>query len=201
MNCAQARKLLEEHFEGTLAEPLSRQLAAHLDECAPCAAELLQIGTIASALAAVPHAVPSADLMHAISARVRELPSPAEDYTLAGRWHKLAVTAASCLAVFGVTLLLLHLMWQGSASPLHPFLAWIGARAGFLTDWLASASLLLVAFYEVALGIGDALRLAGAAVAPTVGLYAAAEIGVLLGLILLFHRSRKWAFTQATLLA
>ncbi|HEY6547331.1 MAG TPA: zf-HC2 domain-containing protein [Vicinamibacteria bacterium] len=62
MTCARAEELLSDHQEGTLAEPLRRELEKHLAGCAACRALREELAFVATALGEYPDLLPSSTL-------------------------------------------------------------------------------------------------------------------------------------------
>lgn len=200
MKCAQVQDLLDEYFEGTLTEPLRRQLAAHLDHCPVCAAQLAQIASIASALAALPRAEPTQDLPRLISSRLAVLPSPAARHTFLSAWRRLTLVTAASVAILAAMLYLTRFLWQTTPSPFRSLVAWVGAQAIALNNCLAAAFQVAGTLWEALRKFADALGLAGIAVAPTLGLYAALEVAILLMAVLVLRRARQRSLARLTLL-
>ena len=200
MKCAQVQDLLDEYFEGTLAEPLRRQLDAHLEQCQACAAELAQITRVASALAAVPQAEPSQDLPGLISSRVAQLPSLSARRTLLPGWRRLTLISAASVAVLAGVLYLSRFMFQTTPSPFQSLVAWLGTQALALKGCTSAAFRVAGTLWEALRSFADALGLAGMAAAPTVALYAALEVALLLATVLLLSRARQRGLARLTLL-
>ncbi len=200
MKCAQVRHLLDEYLDGTLTDLLSRQLAAHLEQCPACGAELAQITSIASALAAVPQAEPSQDLPRLISSRVAQLPSPSARRTLLSGWRRLTLITAASVALLAGVLCLYRFISHAAPSPLHSLLAWLGAQVVALNDCLTAAFQVAVTLWEALRSFAEALGLAGMAAAPTVALYAVLEVALLLATVLLLCRARQRGLARLTLL-
>ena len=190
MDCSHVGPLLDEYFEGTLPPRPAAEVHSHLPTCPDCAAELRQIEMIAAALEAVPRVAPAADLLRAISLRTAELPSPAARRTAAG-WRWLAVVAALSMAGLGlVSYLLPLLVSEGLAS--HLSLARFAENAAVVAQsWLAAGPDILVALRGELADLAQGCSLAARAVAPTLGIYAAAELGILMALVLVLQASRR----------
>ena len=190
MDCSHVRPLLDEYFEGTLPPHPTAEVHSHLSTCPHCAAELRQIEMISAALEAVPRAAPAADLLRAISLRTAELPAPVARRTAAG-WRWLAVIAALSMAGLGLaTYLLPLLISEGLASNLS--LARCAENAAAVVQsWLSAGPDILVALWGGLAGLAHGCGLAARAVAPTLGLYAAAEVGILVALVLVLHAGRR----------
>jgi len=193
MDCSHVQRLLEEYFEGTLAQRQQEQVVSHLSECARCAAELRQIEKIAAALAAVPKAVPSEELMRSISARAAELPSPGARHAVALGWRRLGLLAATCIAVLGAGHYVGQLIWP--ESPALTGLLVSGAKTAvfYFGEQLAGVATAASALWEAVQDVMRGLLIAGKAFAPRLGLYVAAEIAVVVATVLVIHRSRRGA--------
>lgn len=201
MDCSQAHELLEEYFEGTLPEPEARRVAAHVAACARCAAELRQIERVAAALAAAPAVAPAEGLLQRIQTQRAALPTPAERLAVRGGWRHVAVIGAALLAVFAAVQYAAALVIPESESLLRLALDWGRGGIAFVHDWMAAAPQVLTGLWAAVVRLLEVVGLAGTAVAPTLGPYAAAEVGILLAVVLVlkFGRSRRAA--QSTLLA
>lgn len=199
MNCSRVRPLLEEYFEGVLPELSAAQVRSHLDTCPHCASELQQIQKIASALEAVPRVAPAADLLESISRRAAELPAPAARRTSVG-WRWLAVVASLFIAGLALASYLLPLLISEGLAADFSLARSVENSAVVIQSWFGAAPGILVALWgtlsDLALGCGIAAR----AVAPTLGIYAAAEVGILLALVLVLHASRRRRPVHQTLL-
>jgi hypothetical protein len=110
MSCARAEELLSDHLEGTLPEPLRRELEEHLGACGECAPLRAALGDVVEALRAYPALEPPADLAQraasAALARARERARP----RLAWRFSLVppafqAAAAVLALAVTGAVVL------------------------------------------------------------------------------------------------
>jgi anti-sigma factor RsiW len=198
MDCSRTKALLDEYFEGLLSPPQAQVVADHVSACPACAAELHQIEKVAAALAAVPQALPDAQIPAIIAERVAALPAPDARRRAAG-WRRLGVAAAGSLAgLSAVAYALPLLVSQGLAAPLLTSLA--DAAAAF-QSWLGVLPSILGAFWEAVLELVRRLGLALDAAAPTLGTYAAAEIGILAALFFVLQVSRRRrAHQQVTLI-
>jgi anti-sigma factor RsiW len=192
------RDLLEEYFEGTLPAPKRDAVSEHIAVCESCAAELDQIRRMAAALEAAPRVVPDADLVRSISARVSALPEPAWRRAVTAGWGRVGVIAAAFIAIFAAVGYLLTLA-LGKQEALLP---WTVLRAkeviAQLGDWTAVTASAAIAVWQSAEHIGAALWLAARGFAPTLGVYAAAEIGILLAVILVLHHGRRRPLARQT---
>jgi len=200
MDCSHVRRLLDEYFEGTLALRQQEQVAAHLEGCARCAAELRQIERVAAALAAAPKVVPSEDLVHSISARAAELPSPSARRAMALGWRRLGLLAAGCIAVLGIAHYVGQLIWPESPALIGLLVSGAKTTVFYLGGQLTGVATAASALWEAVQDIGRGLVIAGKASAPVVGLYAAAETAVVVATVLVIRRSRRGAEVRLTLL-
>ncbi len=123
MNCDQVRSRLGEYLDGEVRDPQRQEIAAHLDRCAACAAELEQLRELARALNAPTNApVPSEALWASIA---RRLDQPAVSGARRGasgrrrRWRWLLrrplATAASLLITVGLGWLVVTAPWEAPA--------------------------------------------------------------------------------------
>jgi hypothetical protein len=199
MKCANVRPLLEEYFEGLIVGRRADALAEHLTICAACAAELRQIERIAGALSAVPHSAPARDLVRAVSARIATLPAPRQQRLTAGwRWvGVVAAISAACLAAVSYLLPLLISEQLGASIAL---LGQAREASVLMRGWFAAAPDLLLALWLAVDTMWRWFVLAARAAAPTVGMYLAAEIGILAAIVLVLHsRSRRMPVRQTLL--
>ena len=190
MDCSHVRPLLDEYFEGTLPERPTAEVHSHLSTCRDCAAELRQIEMISAALEAVPRAAPAADLLRSISLRTAELPAPAARRTAAG-WRWLAVIAALSMAGLALATYLLPLLISEGLASNVSLARCIENAAVVVQSWLATGPDILVALWGELADLARGCSLAARAVAPTLGLYAAAEVGILMALVLVLQASRR----------
>ena len=199
MDCSHVRPLLDEYFEGTLPPHPTAEVHSHLSTCPHCAAELRQIEMISAALEAVPRVAPAADLLRSISLRTAALPAPAARRTAAG-WRWLAVIASLSIAGLGLVSYILPLLISEGLASHVSLAAGIESASVVVQSWFGAVPGILVALWgtlaDLALGCGLAAR----AVAPTLALYAAAELGILMALILVLHASRRRTLAHQTLL-
>lgn len=196
MNCSRARDLLEAYAEGLLPVRRSAALTAHLRSCQGCAGELAQIEKVTAALSAVPRSEPSLELARRISARLSALPSPASRRGLVAGWRRLEVLAAACVAVLACWRYAVPLLIARETQT-FPLVGWIKLGAASFVHWLAEYP---HALHDLAIRVqtgADALGLTATMLAPTIGLYAAAEIGIIAAVVLIAHRARRAA--RATL--
>jgi anti-sigma factor RsiW len=195
------RDLLEEYFEGTLPARRRDAVSEHIAVCESCAAELDQIRKMAAALEAAPEVVPTGDLLGSISAGVAELPEPGWRRAVTAGWRRVAVIACAFVGVFGVAGYLLTLaLGEGEA-----LLPWAVLRAkgviAQLGDWTAVTASAAVAVWQSVEHVGAALWLAARGFAPTLGVYAVAETGILLAVVLVLHHGRRRALARQTISA
>ena len=200
MKCANLRPLLEQYFEGLIVGRRADALAEHLNTCAACAAELRQIERIAGALSAVPRSAPARDLVGAVSARIAALPAPRQQRLTEGwRWvGVVAAISAACLAAVSYLLPLLISEQLGASIALLGY----ARDASVLTrGWFAVAPNLLLALWLTLGKVWQWFALAARAAAPAVGMYLAAEIGILAAIVLVLHsRSRRMPVRQTLLI-
>ncbi|HUU53318.1 MAG TPA: zf-HC2 domain-containing protein [Armatimonadota bacterium] len=190
MDCSHVRPLLDEYFEGVLPERRETEVAGHIAACPDCAAELRQIEMVAAALEAVPRVAPAAHLLRTISLRAAELPAPAARRTAAG-WRWLALVAAVSMAALALVSYLLPLLVSEGLASEVPLARYAEDGAVVLRSWLTAAPGVLVALWTELAAVSRGCVLAVRAAAPTLGLYAAAEIGILMALVLVLHASRR----------
>jgi len=199
MDCSRVRRLLEEHFEGVLPSNTAADVRSHLSTCPHCASELQQIQRIAVALEAVPRVAPAADLLQSISLRTAQLPAPATRRTSAG-WRWLAVVAALSVTTLWLASYLLPLLISEGLASNVSLARFIENTAVVLQSWFGAVPGILVALWGRMSGLALGCGIAARAVAPTLGIYAAAEIGILLALVLVLHASRRKSQVHQTLL-
>ena len=190
MDCSHVRSLLDEYFEGTLPSHPTAEVHSHLATCPHCAAELRQIEMISAALEVVPRVAPAANLLRSISLRTAELPAPAARRTAAG-WRWLAVIAAFSMAGLGLATYLLPLLISEGLASNVSLARCIENAAVVVQSWLATGPDILVALWGELADLARGCSLAARAVAPTLGLYAAAEVGILMALVLVLQASRR----------
>ena len=199
-NCSQVRELLEEYFEGTLLGSRRDKVAAHFAVCPGCTAELHQLEKMVAALAAVPQAEVGAHLLRAIAARAAELPAPGGRRALARGWRQLGVWSAACLAFLAMLRYVVPVIWHSQQAHIAPVIAWVKTAALSVAAWVAAlptlAKTALVAAGDLCTGLGAV----GRAVAPTLGLYVAAEVGIVLAIVFLFGWGRTRVKARVTFL-
>jgi anti-sigma factor RsiW len=195
------KSLLEEYFEGSLAEPQATAVADHVATCLDCAADLRQIERVVAALEAVPAAVPTEALLHLISARTAELPEPgAGRMAWLGRWRWAVAAAGAGMTVVGAVASAVGvLVWLGFTSAI-PGSGWAASAGAFLRQWVDTTSAAMIVLWEQALDIAYGLGIALKAAAPTIGVYLAAEIGILLAIVLVLHMGRRREATRPMVL-
>ncbi len=190
MDCTRTQALLEEYFEGTLSARRAEAVAAHISGCQACAAELGQIEKVAAALAAVPKALPDAHMPARIAERVADLRAPDVQRRASG-WRWLGVTAAGSLAGLSAVAYALPLVISQGLAANAPVLSAFLDTALVVQSWLGAAGTVLGALWYESLKLGRGLSLAFGAAAPTLGTYAAAEIGILAAVFFVLQVSRR----------
>jgi hypothetical protein len=200
MHCPRERSLLEEYFEGVLNERSRSQVAAHLESCAACTAELVQLERLSSALASVPQTDPGPGLLHAIMARTAELPSVENRRAIAVGWRRLAVVAAGCALFLAAVSYSASLLLLKTAPLMQSSVAWMGSKAAGIGDCVIAGSQLAAALWTAIRLFADSLGIAGLAAAPALGMYAAAEVGLLVAAVLVLRWSRRRSPARLTLL-
>jgi hypothetical protein len=191
MDCSTARELLEEYFEGTLPTRRRDEVSAHVSVCAGCAEELAQIQKVASALSAAPLVEPSVEVLRAITRRAATLPAPGARRVLVSGWRRVAVLSAGCVAVLAVSSYGFPLAWPKIAAALTPAVAWLGKGTALVLAWLEPTFEAIRVLFEAAGALAEPLRTVATAMGPTVGLYAAGELALLVGMILVLRWSRR----------
>ncbi len=183
MDCSRVQRALEEYFEGTLPARRREEVARHLRECAGCAAELGQIEKIAAALAAAPLVEPSAELLGAITTRAGALPAPGARRALVRGWRRVGALAGVLVGALAGVRYGLPLLWPKVVGALAPALAWLGKEGAVALAWLEPklelARVVLAAGWRIIEALAEAMVAAG----PTVGLYVAAELALVLGIV------------------
>ena len=197
MDCSRARELLEEYFEGTLPTRRREEVSAHVSVCAGCAEELAQIQKVACALSAAPLVEPSVEVLRAITRRAATLPAPATRRALVSGWRRVAVLAAACVAVLAGSRYGFPLAWPKIAAALTPAVAWLGKGTASALAWLEPTFGAIGVVLEAAGALAEPLRTVATAMGPTVGLYAAGELALLVGMILLLRWGRRRAHARA----
>lgn len=195
LSCARTRGLLEAYFEGVLSPRRAHEVAAHLGACPACARELLQLERIAAALAAVPPGRPTGDLVGRISAQIAALPAPANRRALIGGWRRVAGWVAACVVVLAAWRYLVPTVFAEQVASLLR-LGWVKAAAVGMVELVARApDTVREMLVRGQLG-AEALGLTASLLAPTIGLYAAAEVGVIVAIVLIGRRARRTADTM-----
>jgi predicted anti-sigma-YlaC factor YlaD len=190
MKCADVRPLLEEYFEGVIFGRRAEAIAEHLAACAACAAELHQVERIAGALETIPRVAPAENLLRSISARIAELPAPRQRRLAAG-WRWLGVVAAISVACLALVSFVLPLLVSDKLASGILLLGQLRDVSALVREWFAAAPDLLLALW-LALGkVWQWSALTARAVAPTIGLYLAAEIGILCAIVFVVHARRR----------
>jgi anti-sigma factor RsiW len=196
MDCSTARELLEEYFEGTLPTRRREEVSAHVSVCAGCAEELAQIQKVAFALSAAPVIEPSVDVLRAITMRAAALPAPGARRALVSGWQRVAVLAAACVAVLAGSGYGFALAWPKIWAALTPAVAWLGKGTALALAWMEPAFEVIAVVFRAAGALAEPLRTAATAMGPTVGFYAAGELALLFGMILLFRWGRRRAHAR-----
>ncbi len=192
MNCSRVKSLLEEYFEESLAEPQATAVAEHLPTCADCAAELRQIERVAAALEAVPAAVPREELLRSIGARVAELPRPGAKRTgWLARWRWAAAAAAAGMTAVGAAVSAAAVLVSLGLGSVIPGSGWAMSAGAFLWRWVEATSGAMIVLWGQAVEAVQALGLAVKAAAPTIGVYVAAEVGILLAIVFVLRMGRR----------
>jgi anti-sigma factor RsiW len=200
MNCSAVRKLLEDYFEGTLADRRRAMIASHLEQCDQCAAELQQIEKVAAALAGIPRAEPAVQLVPAISTRLADLSGPDQRRTLVQGWARLGALSAVCVAALTGVRYLLPSVWALLVPRLAPVVSWLAGRMGEVKAWGMAGVDVAVALLAAAGRIAGALALAAESAVPTLGTYAICEITIILAIVLILQWRRGRRYAGLTLL-
>lgn len=192
MNCSQVRSLLEEYFEGSLPAWQAEAVSNHVDSCAHCRAELVQIERLVTALEAVPVAAPSDQLLVRITTQVATLPLPGTQRSpWLQRWRWAAAAAGAGMATVGAAIVVVAAsVWMGLGSYL-PGATWVTSGITLLDHWVDTILLTLGVVAGWALDVLQLLEVASRAAAPTIGAYVAAEIGILLAIVLVVSLGRR----------
>jgi anti-sigma factor RsiW len=188
--CARVQELLEAYYEDALAPRESAMVSSHLQECPSCAYELAQIGQIAQALEAVPHAEPRTDLARQISATISALPAPVSSRRLVAGWRRVEVLAAGSVALLGIWRYALPLLLSNEAAKV-PIIGWFHTGAQFVMIRLSALSVVGENLWAALQGVSGALGLAATKGAPVLGLYAMAEIAFIVAVVLLGPRAHR----------
>jgi len=99
MNCGEARLLLDDLLDGTIAGDRRRALEAHLAGCEACRSEAEGLRALLAGAAALPESVePARDLWPGIAARIAEGNVVAGEFGRARRRLPLAAAAAALVA-------------------------------------------------------------------------------------------------------
>jgi len=199
MTCARVEPLLEPYFEGALSKHQEAAVAAHVQACPRCSWELVQIEKTAAALAAVPRTAPSVDLAQQISARLAALPAPVSRQRLVAGWRQLEALAGVWILVLACIRYVVP--WLLSKEQVSvPLLGWVKYLTLTFVQWLIAAPHALHGLVIELRDLLEALRLASAAVAPTVGFYAVAEVALIATVIIVTHRARRAAVARTFVL-
>ena len=197
--CPRVQGLLEAFYEGLLSSRQAEIVAAHVQQCPSCSRELAQIEKIAMALAAVPETEPGAEIVHRISTRVAALPAPMSGRRQAAGWRRVEVLAAACVALLAIWRYALPLLLSKEAAKL-PIIGWLNAALVYVMGRMATLSLAGHSLWVALQGTSEALGLAAAKVAPILGLYAAAELGIIAALVMLTHYAHRLRPASLTML-
>ena len=200
MDCSRVQKLLEEYFEGTLRARRREEVGAHLGECRDCSAELAQIERIAAALAAAPQVEPSAELLRTITTRAAALPAPGARQVLVTGWRRLGTLAAAFTAVLAGFHYGGPLLWPKVAAVLAPGATWVGKEVAMMLAWIGPRVEAVEVLVGAAWRMVEALGTAALAAGPTMGLYAAGELALLIGMALVFRWGRRRAAARVVTL-
>jgi predicted anti-sigma-YlaC factor YlaD len=199
MKCANVRPMLEEYFEGLIADRRADAVAAHLNTCAACAGELRQIELVAGALATVPRAAPAGNLPTAISLRIAGLPALRQQRVVTG-WRWVGVIATISVVCLSVVSYLLPVLVSEELASSVAMLGQIREVSVLVHNWFAAAPDLLAALWLTLGKVWWWFTLAARAAAPTIGVYLAAEIGILVAVVLVLDsRSRRMPVRQTLL--
>jgi len=188
--CVRVQELLEAYYEDALAPRESAVVSLHLQGCPSCAYELAQIERIALALEAVPRAEPRTDLARQISTMISALPAPVSSRRLVAGWRRVEVIAAASVVLLGIWRYALPLLLSNEAARV-PIIGWFHAGAQFVMTRLAALSVAGENLWAAVQGVSGALGLAAAKVAPVLGLYALAEIALIVAVVLLGPRAHR----------
>lgn len=200
MNCANVRSLLEEYFEGVIVGRRADQIADHLATCAACTGDLHQIELVAGALATVPRAAPTGNLAAAISLRIAGLPAPRQRRVATG-WRWVGVIATISVVCLSVVSYLLPVLVSEELASSVSMLGQLREVSVLVHNWFAAAPEVLVALWLTLGKVWWWFTLAARAAAPTIGAYFAAEIGILVAIVLVLHsRSRRMPVRQTLLI-
>ena len=119
MNCTDARTLLDDLVDGTIAAGPGRDLALHLAGCAPCRAEEVRLRALVARAAALPRDVePARDLWPGIAERILAGNVVAGDFSgRRGRRIPLAVAAAAAAVLIAATAVVTAVLVRSDRQP------------------------------------------------------------------------------------
>jgi hypothetical protein len=197
--CSRISVLLEAYFERVLPEGQAKLVAAHLERCPGCSRKLAQIERIAAALAAVPRSEPSRELAGRISVQVAALPTPTGRRRLLAGWRRLEVLAGALMVSLAGWRYALPLLLSEEAGKVQ-IIIWAKHALAQSAVWAAGLGHAGYTLWLALRGTPEALRLVAAAAAPTLALYAGAEIAIIAAVIMIAHRAHRARLASATIL-
>jgi hypothetical protein len=105
MNCRDARLLLDDLVDGTIAEDSQRALALHLRECAECRTSEARMRALLARVGALPRSIePARDMWTGIAGRIKAGNVVAGDFAAHDRrWTLVGAAAAAVAALITVT--------------------------------------------------------------------------------------------------
>jgi anti-sigma factor RsiW len=182
------RDLLEAYYEGALPRRQDELVAAHLERCPACQAELAQIHRAATALEAIPRAEPGAELLRSISLAAAALPSPLELRREFAGWRRVGLITAGATAILALLNYVVRpIIAQHSYLP-HPIYL-LGHKAAAAVS--AMGGLLLNTGRALLPGtesLLSAVWLALPKASPVIAIYVGAEIAIICAAVLLMRR-------------
>ncbi len=105
MHCEQCQEHFTDYLEGSLPSGQREQMAAHLRECADCAAELTAFRQTVAALGTLPVASPPEHLLRRITQAVAAQPAPAR---VRVSWQRVGTVAAAATVLVGLWAVLFY---------------------------------------------------------------------------------------------
>ncbi len=105
MRCEQCQEHFTDYLEGSLPSGQREQMAAHLRECADCAAELAAFRQTVAALGTLPVASPPEHLLRRITQAVAAQPAPAR---VRVSWQRVGTVAAAATVLVGLWAVLFY---------------------------------------------------------------------------------------------